>query len=155
MKFSRVPTPRDNGNKTLQRVTKIDNHQIAGVPVSRARKHLLLFAVLLGAILALPVVVNAQLTTADVVGTVTDATGAVVSNANVTLINQRTNETRNTQSNGGGQYAFTLLLPGNYSVRIEAQGFTTFTSNVNVSAGDRARVDASMPIPVSIAEKQM
>ncbi len=146
MKFSRVPTPRDNGNKTLQRVTKIDNHQIAGIPVSRARKHLLLFSVLLGAILALPIVVNAQLTTADVVGTVTDATGAVVSNANVTLINQRTNETRNTQSNGGGQYAFTLLLPGNYSVRIEAQGFTTFTSNVNVSAGDRARVDASMHV---------
>src|ERR1700680_2993488 len=29
--------------------------------------------------------------------------------------------------------ANTLLLPGNYSVRIEAQGFTTFTSNVSVS----------------------
>ena len=146
MKFSRVPTPRENENNTLQSVTKIDNHQIAGVPVSRARKNLLLFSMLLGAILALPVVVNAQLTTADVVGTVTDATGAVVSNANVTLTNQRTNETRNTQSNGSGQYVFTLLLPGNYSVRIEVPGFTTFTSNVNVSAGDRARVDASMHV---------
>ncbi len=31
-------------------------------------------------------------------------------------------------------------------MRIEAQGFTTFTSNVNVSAGDRARVDASMHV---------
>jgi Carboxypeptidase regulatory-like domain len=146
VKFSRVPTPRENENNTLQSVTKIDNHQIAGVPVSRARKNLLLFSMLLGAILALPVVVNAQLTTADVVGTVTDATGAVVSNANVTLTNQRTNETRNTQSNGSGQYVFTLLLPGNYSVRIEVTGFTTFTSNVNVSAGDRARVDASMHV---------
>jgi len=146
VKFSRVPTPRENENRTLQSVTKIDNHQIAGVPVSRARKNLLLFSMLLGAILALPVVVNAQLTTADVVGTVTDATGAVVSNANVTLTNQRTNETRNTQSNGSGQYVFTLLLPGNYSVRIEVTGFTTFTSNVNVSAGDRARVDASMHV---------
>jgi len=146
VKFSRVPTPRENENNTLQSVTKIDNHQIAGVPVSRARKNLLLFSMLLGAILALPVVVNAQLTTADVVGTVTDATGAVVSNANVTLTNQRTNETRNTQSNGSGQYVFTLLLPGNYSVRIEVPGFTTFTSNVNVSAGDRARVDASMHV---------
>ena len=146
MKFDRVPTRREDENKTLQRVTKIDNHQIAGVPVIRARKHLLLFSVLLGVILALPVVANAQLTTADVLGTVTDTTGAVVPNANVTLTNQRTNETRNTQSNGGGQYAFTLLQPGNYSVRVEAQGFTTFTSNVIVSAGDRARVDASMHV---------
>jgi hypothetical protein len=146
VKFDRVPTRREDENKTLQRVTKIDNHQIAGVPVIRARKHLLLFSVLLGVILALPVVANAQLTTADVLGTVTDTTGAVVPNANVTLTNQRTNETRNTQSNGGGQYAFTLLQPGNYSVRVEAQGFTTFTSNVIVSAGDRARVDASMHV---------
>jgi Carboxypeptidase regulatory-like domain len=146
VKFDRVPTRREDENKTLQRVTKIDNHQIAAVPVIRARKHLLLFSVLLGVILALPVVANAQLTTADVLGTVTDTTGAVVPNANVTLTNQRTNETRNTQSNGGGQYAFTLLQPGNYSVRVEAQGFTTFTSNVIVSAGDRARVDASMHV---------
>jgi len=125
---------------------KIDNHQIAAVPVNGAPKHLFLFSVLLGAILALPVVMNAQLTTADVVGTVTDTTGAVVPNANVTLTNQKTNETRNTQSSGGGQYAFTLLLPGNYLVRIEAPGFTTFTSNVIVSAGDRARVDALMNV---------
>ena len=146
MKFNKVSPRREDGNRTSKRLTNIDNHQIAGVPAIRRCKHLLLFSVLLGAILALPVVTNAQLTTADVVGTVTDTTGAVVPNANVTLTNQKTNETRNTQSNGGGQYAFTLLLPGNYSVRIEAQGFTTFTSNVNVSAGDRARVDASMHV---------
>jgi len=146
VKLGRLSIPRENGNKTLQRALKIDDHQIAGVPVNGAPKHLLLFSVLLGAILALPVVMNAQLTTADVVGTVTDTTGAVVPNANVTLTNQKTNETRNTQSSGGGQYAFTLLLPGNYLVRIEAPGFTTFTSNVIVSAGDRARVDALMNV---------
>ena len=146
MKLGRLSIPRENGNKTLQRPLKIDNHQIAAVPVNGAPKHLFLFSVLLGAILALPVVMNAQLTTADVVGTVTDTTGAVVPNANVTLTNQKTNEARNTQSSGGGQYAFTLLLPGNYLVRIEAQGFTTFTSNVIVSAGDRARVDALMNV---------
>jgi hypothetical protein len=146
VKLGKLSIPRENGNKTLQRPLKIDNHQIVGVPVNGAPKHLLLFSVLLGAILALPVVMNAQLTTADVVGTVTDTTGAVVPNANVTLTNQKTNETRNTQSSGGGQYAFTLLLPGNYLVRIEAPGFTTFTSNVIVSAGDRARVDALMNV---------
>ncbi len=37
-----------------------------------------------------------QLTSADIVGTVTDATGAVVPNAAITLTNLGTNETRNT-----------------------------------------------------------
>ena len=151
MNFSRVPTPRDNGSETLQRLAKIDSHQIPGVRVSRDCKHLLLLFMFLGAILLSAVAMNAQLTTADVVGTVTDTTGAVVPNANVTLTNQRTNETRNTQSDGGGQYAFTLLLPGNYSVRIEAQGFKTFTSKMIVSASDRAWIDGSMHVDDSSA----
>src|ERR1700722_6017196 len=41
----------------------------------------------------------AQLNTADILGTVQDATGAVVPNATVTLNNLGTNEKRTTQSN--------------------------------------------------------
>ena len=146
MKFGRVLPCRKNKNKTLQTLQKIDNRLISDVPVNRGRKHLLLFSALVSAILLFSIAMNAQLTTADVVGTVTDSTGAVVPSANVILTNKRTNQTRNTQSNSGGQYSFTLLLPGSYSVRIEAQGFTTFSSNVDVSAGDRARVDASLQV---------
>ena len=146
MKFGRALTRRKNTSKTLHNLAKIGRHQIADLPVNRGFKHLLLSSALVSVILLFSVAANAQLTTADVVGTVTDTTGAVLPNANVTLTNHKTNETRNAQSNSGGQYSFTLLLPGSYSVRVEAQGFTTFASNVNVSAGDRARVDASLHV---------
>src|ERR1700747_492779 len=65
----------------------------------------------------------AQLTTADIVGTVSDSSGAVVPNANVTLKNLDTNETRSTQSNGTGDYSFTLLPVGHYSITVKASGF--------------------------------
>ena len=45
-----------------------------------------------------------QLTTADILGTVTDSTGAVVPNATVTINNLGTNEKRTTQSNSSGDY---------------------------------------------------
>jgi Carboxypeptidase regulatory-like domain len=114
--------------------------------VQRVRKYLVLLSALLCTILLANIAANAQLTTADIIGTVYDSSGAVLPNAKVTLTNQRTRDIRNAQSSTGGQYSFTFLLPGSYSVRVEAQGFTTFTSTVVISAGDRARVDAPLKV---------
>ena len=65
----------------------------------------------------------AQLTTADILGTVTDQTGASIPNASVTLTNLGTNDQRTVQSNGSGDYTFTLLPVGHYSVSVKAAGF--------------------------------
>ncbi len=82
-----------------------------------------------------------QLNTADIVGTVTDTTGAVVPNATVTLNNLGTNEKRTTQSNSSGEYNFTLLTVGHYSVTVRATGFqVSIAKDIAVEAGDRARV---------------
>jgi hypothetical protein len=62
----------------------------------------------------------AQLATADILGTVSDATGAVVPGANITLTNLGTNETRTGQSNSSGDYSFTLLPVGHYSITVKA-----------------------------------
>jgi Carboxypeptidase regulatory-like domain len=87
----------------------------------------------------------AQLTTADILGTVTDATGAVVPNANIVLTNLGTNEKRTTQSNASGDYNFTLLPVGHYSVSIQATGFeASITKDLSVEAGDRARNDVHL-----------
>src|SRR6476620_4722035 len=67
--------------------------------------------------------VFAQSTTADVVGTVTDSTGAVVPNAKVELTSVETHETRTLISGAGGEYAFTLLKPNHYSLKVTAPGF--------------------------------
>src|ERR1700739_2639039 len=87
----------------------------------------------------------AQLTTADILGTVTDPTGAVIPNANITLVNLGANEERIAQSNGSGDYSFTLLPAGHYSVTVKATGFqASITKDLAVEAGDRARADARL-----------
>jgi hypothetical protein len=88
-----------------------------------------------------------QLTSADIVGTVTDSTGAVVPNANVALTNLGTNEKRTTQSNTSGDYNFTLLPVGHYSITVKAAGFEeSITKDLSVEAGDRARNDVHLQL---------
>jgi hypothetical protein len=87
----------------------------------------------------------AQLTTADIVGTVSDATGAVIPNATVVLTNIGTNEQRTTTSNSSGDYSFNLLQVGHYSISIKATGFqASITKDLSVEAGDRARNDVHL-----------
>ncbi len=89
--------------------------------------------------------VYAQSNTADIVGTVTDITGAVVPGANVTSKNLGTGQVRTVQSNAVGEYAFNLLQVGTYTLQVEAAGFKQFkVPSVTISAGDRLRVDAQM-----------
>jgi hypothetical protein len=90
--------------------------------------------------------VDAQVTTADVVGTITDSTGAILPDVSVSLLSGDTNLARKVQSTSVGDYTFTLLTPGRYTVTVSAPGYKTFTSNVIVAAGDRARVNVALPV---------
>jgi len=85
--------------------------------------------------------------TADIIGTVTDTSGAAVANAKVTVKNTGTNASRSMQTGASGDYAFTLLSVGTYAITVEATGFKQFSASaVTVAAGDRARVDAKMEV---------
>jgi len=91
--------------------------------------------------------IAAQQNTADVVGTVTDATGAILPGAAVTITNIGTNVSQTVQTGPTGDYTFTLLQVGTYTVKVEAKGFKIFTApNLTLSSGDRARVDAKMEV---------
>jgi Carboxypeptidase regulatory-like domain len=88
---------------------------------------------------------NAQVTTADVVGTVHDPSGAVIANAKVAITNVGTGLTRTAQTSTSGDYVINLLPPGTYSVKVEAQSFKTFrVETLTLASGDRTRVDATM-----------
>ncbi len=65
------------------------------------------------------------ITTADVVGTVSDSSGAVVPNAKVTLRFIDTQETRVETTGASGQFRFSLLHPGNYMISAEAPGLSS------------------------------
>ena len=102
-------------------------------------------AVLLTLLILFTTVAFGQLTTADILGTVTDTTGAVIPNATVTLTNLGTNLTRTVATTGSGDYTFTLLPVGHYSISVKATGFQAFLiGDVSVEAGDRARNDAHL-----------
>ena len=61
--------------------------------------------------------------TAQIRGTVTDQTGAVVTNATVTITNDATNIALTARSDERGQYILTGLRPATYTIRIEREGF--------------------------------
>ncbi|MEO6802762.1 MAG: carboxypeptidase-like regulatory domain-containing protein [Granulicella sp.] len=66
-------------------------------------------ALWLGCLLMMGVVAKAQVVTADILGTVTDAGGAVVPNAAVTVTNLGTNEVRTANSSESGDFTIALL----------------------------------------------
>jgi hypothetical protein len=87
----------------------------------------------------------AQLSTADIVGTISDSLGAVVPGANITLTNRATQDKRVAQSNASGDYQFTMLPTGHYSITVRVTGFkTSNTPDLAVEAGDRARNDVHL-----------
>src|SRR4051812_38864599 len=87
-----------------------------------------------------------QLITADIVGTVTDAAGAVLPNAKVTVLNTATSELRTAQTAGSGDFVVNLLPPGRYTVTVEAPAFKKSVTNLTLVAGDRARTDVQLQV---------
>ncbi len=95
--------------------------------------------------LLVPAAVRAQVGSADVLGTVTDSTGAVVSAAKVTIRNLGTAAERTTTTNAKGEYIFTTLPNSTYTLTVEAPGFKAYSVvGFPLSTGARARYDASL-----------
>ena len=67
--------------------------------------------------------VSAQVLYGSIVGQLSDASGAAVPGATVTITNQDTGLTRTAVSNETGGYSFTNVLAGSYDVKITLQNF--------------------------------
>src|SRR5207249_10411458 len=80
-----------------------------------------------------------------ILGTVTDASGAVVSGAKVTVRNVGTGLERSTQTSPDGSYSLPELPIGTYTVTATQSGFqTSVTKNVVVDVAAPRRVDATL-----------
>lgn len=91
------------------------------------------------------ILVQAQVTTADVTGTVNDATGKVVPNAAVTITNTGTALTRTTNTNESGEYTFTELAPGVYTISVEAASFSkALLKDLELNVGTRRTVNIEL-----------
>jgi hypothetical protein len=100
----------------------------------------------LGALLwCLPFLALAQ--DASIVGTVTDPTGSVVPNVQITITNIATGLTHTIKTNETGQYVAPDLPIGHYTVKAEGSGFKAAEQkNVILNVGDRTRLDFQLQL---------
>src|SRR5215469_6413482 len=85
---------------------------------------------------------NAQsVTSGDIVGLVTDPSGAIVTGANVTLKNSARGNTQVQSTNSHGTYRFSLLEPGSYVLSVAAPGFQGAKTSAEVSVGQATTVN--------------
>src|SRR4030095_16183415 len=96
---------------------------------------------------AWPLPAAAQFETATVLGTVRDASNAVVPEATVTLTNVATGVSATQRANAEGSYEFVTVPAGIYLLTMEKSGFAmAMVENVSVQVGSRLRVDAQMSV---------
>ena len=83
----------------------------------------------------------AQVDTGAVRGTVTDPTGAVIAEAQVSLVSQDTGLTLSAVTGKDGTYTISPVKIGSYTVSVEASGFKRATTRVTVNVQEQARAD--------------
>src|SRR6058998_587040 len=102
-------------------------------------------ATLLAMLVAMPAL--AQMPTGTILGSVKDAQAAAVPGATVKATNLGTKFSRETVTDGAGEYALRLLPIGNYMVVVSITGFKTFTqTGIVLEVGRNARVDAALEL---------
>lgn len=95
-------------------------------------------------------VLSAQTTSTEVLGTVSDSSGAVVPNAAIILLRTETGEKRQAKTDSSGNYSFPLIEIGNYNATVEIQGFKTqMKTGINVELQQKARVNFELQIGAS------
>ncbi len=100
-----------------------------------------------GAVVSLSATASAQVDRGAIVGTVSDASGARVADADVTVTNLQTNQASQFKTDGEGNYSAQLLKIGRYSVRVEKQGFSSsLESSVDVGVNQVVRVDLALQV---------
>ncbi|HEY9126003.1 MAG TPA: carboxypeptidase regulatory-like domain-containing protein, partial [Acidobacteriaceae bacterium] len=91
----------------------------------------------LAAVFGLAPASRAQVTSGTIFGAVQDSSGALIPNATITATEPNKGVTRTATSSGNGTFSIPNLLPGTYSVQVEASGFATLTkSGVILNAAD-------------------
>jgi len=102
-------------------------------------------AVLVAAVFTIPG--SAQEVRASIAGTVSDASGAPVAGATVTVTNLAQNVSTSTQTTDAGSYLTPFLAPGAYRLAVERAGFKKFVrENITLQAQDRPRIDVRLEV---------
>ena len=116
------------------------------IPRVAARASNILF-LLCGGVLIVANLAYAQSSNANLSGTVTDSSGAVVAGAQLTLSNTARKSTSTYQSDDGGRYVFRDLEPGTYSLQVAKTGFqTTMQTGIVLTINASAHNDVVLKV---------
>jgi hypothetical protein len=108
---------------------------------ARAGRAISVLGAILG-VLLFSVSLFSQANFGRILGTVTDQSGGVLSGATVTITDKDRGVARTLTTDDAGEYNAPTLIPGNYTVRVEAKGFRTLDrQNVVLEVGKEVRVD--------------
>src|SRR5262249_40409336 len=102
----------------------------------------LLFTILCSAPLA-----RAQSASGEIAGSVLDESGATIPKALVAVLSRDTGLERRFETDSLGNYIFTQLSPGNYSIRVEKAGFQrSVREGITLQVGQRARIEVTLRV---------
>src|ERR1019366_3898615 len=100
--------------------------------------------------LFLTLAIQAQSTFGSITGTVSDASGAVMPGAQITVANADTGVGRHVPSGADGVYTVADVLPGTYRLNVDAKGFGPFErSGIVLYAGQAVNVDVRLSVGTS------
>ncbi len=136
MKFRRVLERRTRG---------CDQHRGLALlsPSLRILVALSILAVLVG---TAPKLGAQSVTSGDIAGLVTDPSGAVLTNASVTLKSQENGSTQVQSTNSRGVYRFSLVPPGRYSLSVAVSGFQQGKATAVVTIGQATTVNIALAL---------
>src|SRR5579859_6476995 len=98
-------------------------------------------------LMILGVSANAQFDNGSLVGTIHDATGAVIPGAAVTVTSSATGSISKTTSNASGDYEVPSLRVGTYTIAASAAGYAdAIAKNIAISVGGRERIDLTLSV---------
>jgi hypothetical protein len=90
---------------------------------------------------------HAQVAGGMISGTVTDSSGRVINNVQITITNLATGVTRDVTTNGDGFYSAPNLLPGSYEAKFTAQGFKgEKRTNIELTVGASVGLDQTLRV---------
>jgi hypothetical protein len=105
---------------------------------------LILAVWVLSLVFAVPL--RAQVAGATLSGTITDATGAVIANAQISAKNTATTLVSSTTTNSDGFYSIPNLLPAEYQITISAPGFSTKQTTLTLTVGAKQVLNLAMAV---------
>jgi hypothetical protein len=101
------------------------------------------------------VALSQQAASATLTGTITDPRGAVVSGASVTATHKATGTKRDATTNDNGLYVLSNMPPGDYELKIAAQGFTTKISKTDIPLKVGQTITLNITLEIGISESMV